>query len=228
MIRRWLPFLLLPLLLRLPSSAAAAGSAEARWEPEIRAFEAADRTNAPAVGGIVFVGSSSVRLWKTLAEDFKGWPVVNRGFGGSQLSDSVLYAERIILPYRPRQVLLYAGDNDLAAGKSPDQVFSDFQAFVAKIQHALPQARISFISVKPSPARWALVEPMRRTNQLIAEFVRTHSNLDFIDVFNPMLGGNGQPRPEIFAADKLHLNAQGYALWSETVRPHLLPAPRQP
>ena len=201
---------------------AALPSSTNQWEADIRSFEAADKTNPPVSGGIVFVGSSSIRLWKSLAVDFKGFPVLNRGFGGSQLSDCVWYADRIVLPYHPRQVVVYAGDNDLAAGKSPDQVFEAFEALVKKVHSALPDARISYISVKPSPARSTLLSQMRVINQRIADFIRGRRNREFIDVFNPMLRADGQPRPEIFAADKLHLNAQGYQLWTELVRPHLL------
>jgi lysophospholipase L1-like esterase len=214
--------LLLAVTAALPVSCRAADTLHAQWEHEIAAFESADKTNPPPAGAILFVGSSSIRMWKSLAEDFKGFPVINRGFGGSQMVDSVSYADRIVLPYRPRQIVVYAGDNDLAAGKTPGEVLSDFQAFVAKVRHALPETRICYISIKPSPARWKLVERMREANRLIAEYARANEGLAFIDVFTPMLGEDGQPRPELFAADKLHLNQTGYRLWSSSVRPYLL------
>jgi lysophospholipase L1-like esterase len=193
----------------------------ARWEPEIRAFEAADLTNPPPRGAILFIGSSSIRLWKSLAEDFKPLAVINRGFGGSELSDSVFFAGRIVIPYRPKQIVLYSGDNDLAAGKSPQQLLTDFQAFVRGARSALPDTRISYISVKPSPSRRHLMDRMREANRLISDWARTQDRLDFIDVFTPMLGPDGEPRPEIFAPDKLHLNAAGYQLWTRIVRPYL-------
>jgi lysophospholipase L1-like esterase len=193
----------------------------ARWEQDIQAFEAADRTNPPPAHCIVFVGSSSIRVWKTLGEDFKGLPVVNRGFGGSEMGDSAYYADRIVVPYRPRQVFVYAGDNDLAGGKSPQQVLADFKAFVTKVQHALPETSIAFISIKPSPSRWKLSDQMRAANQLIRQFAATDQRLAFVDVFTPMLDSDGKPRAELFQADQLHLNSKGYALWTSLVRPYL-------
>jgi lysophospholipase L1-like esterase len=201
---------------------AIAEDAHARWEPEIKAFEAADRTNPPPAGGIVFVGSSSIRLWKDLADDFKGLPVINRGFGGSQISDCVFYAARIVLPYRPRQVVLYAGDNDLAAGCSPEKLFEDFQAFVRKVHDALPETQIVFVSIKPSPSRWKLAQQMRTANRLIADFIRTDPRLSFVDVFTPMLDIEGNPRAELYVADKLHMNRQGYAIWASRIQPYLV------
>lgn len=201
---------------------ALAEDAHSRWEPEIKAFEAADRTNPPSAGGIVFTGSSSIRLWKDLADDFKGLPVINRGFGGSQISDCVFYAQRIVLRYRPRQVVLYAGDNDLAAGRTPEKVFEDFKSFIRTVQDALPETRIVFISIKPSPSRWKLAPQMRAANGLIADFIRTDPRLSFVDVFTPMLDSEGKPRAELFVADKLHMNRQGYAIWTSLIRPYLV------
>lgn len=192
-----------------------------RWEGDIRAFEAADRTNRPPPEAALFVGSSSIRLWKTLAQDFPNHTVLNRGFGGSQLSDAVAFAGRIVIPYRPRVVVLYAGDNDLAAGKSPEQVFADFKAFEAKVRAALPEARLGFIAIKPSPSRWPLADKARTTNRLIAEHCRATPGLTFLDVFQPMLGADGRPRTELFIADQLHLNAEGYRLWRGILAPFL-------
>jgi lysophospholipase L1-like esterase len=206
-----------------PNAGNSADTSPAQWERDIQAFEMADKTNPPPAGAILFVGSSSILMWKSLAHDFAGLPVINRGFGGSQMADSLFYADRIVLPCRPRQVVVYAGDNDLAAGKTPEQILNDFEAFVAKVHRALPETRVAYIAVKPSPSRWKLVERMRETNRLIAQFARANPGLDFIDVFTPMLGSDGQPRPELFAADKLHLNEKGYQLWTATVRPFLTP-----
>lgn len=191
-----------------------------RWEKDVAAFEAVDRTNPPPKGCIVFVGSSSIRLWKTLAVDFPGLPVVNRGFGGSQLADSVNYAERIITKYQPREVVIYAGGNDINAGKNPDLVFGDFVALVKKIQEGAPKAKIGFIAVAPNPARWAQVEQVKRVNQLAREYCDEHG-LFFINVYPLMLGPDGTPKPDIFVADRLHMNEKGYALWKDAVRPYL-------
>jgi lysophospholipase L1-like esterase len=202
-----------------PAKKAATPAAD-RWEPAIRAFEAQDRKSAPAKGGIVFVGSSSIRLW-AVEKSFAGMTVLNRGFGGSQMADSVRYAERIVTAYRPRVVVLYVGDNDLAAGKSPEQVSADYRQFVAKVHGALAKARIVYIAVKPSLARWKLIEKIRETNRLIRDFTGHDPRLVFIDVEKPMLGPDGKPRHELFLRDGLHLNAEGYRIWADLVRPHI-------
>ncbi len=191
-----------------------------RWESDIAAYEAMDRKSPPMQDGIVFIGSSSVRLWD-VRKSFPDLPVVNRGFGGSQLADSVRYADRILIPYRPKTVVLYAGDNDLAAGKSPEQVLADYKAFVAKVHGALPDTRIVYVAVKPSPKRWALIEKVRETNRLIRAAAEQDPRQVFVDVEKPMLTAEGQPRAELFRADELHLNDEGYKLWTELVRPHL-------
>ena len=196
----------------------------AKWEKEIAAFEQADARNPPAKGGIVFVGSSSIRLWKTLAQDFPQHRVLNRGFGGSEIADSVHFADRIIFPYEPRMVVLYAGGNDLNAGQPPEKVIADFQAFAAKVRARLPAAEIAYISSAGNPARWAQVERVRAVNAAIAAFIQDQPRMKFINVFPRMLGDDGLPRPEIFGPDKLHMNAAGYKLWTEIIRP-FLPAP---
>lgn len=191
-----------------------------RWESAIRDFEAKDRAQPPAQGGAVFVGSSSIRLWD-LAKSFPGRRAINRGFGGSQLADAVRYADRIVIPYAPAVVVLYAGDNDLAAGKSPEQVSGDFRQFAAKVRRALPKTRIVYLGVKPSPSRWKLIEKVRQTNALIREFAAKDARLVFVDVEKPMLAPDGKPRPELFRPDRLHLNDEGYRLWTALVAPHL-------
>ena len=196
----------------------------AQWENEIAAFEKADAQNPPAKGGIVFVGSSSIRLWKTLAQDFPLHHVLNRGFGGSEIADSVHFADRIVLPYAPRMVVLYAGGNDLNNGRPPEEVFADFKAFAEKVRAGLPVAELAYISSAGNPARWAQVEKVQALNGLIEGYLRQQPNMKFINVFSRMLGDDGLPKPEIFIADKLHMNAEGYKLWTEVVRP-FLPAP---
>jgi lysophospholipase L1-like esterase len=196
----------------------------AKWERQIAAFEEQDRQNPPPKGGIVFVGSSSIVKWTTLAEDFPHHQVLNRGFGGSQLVDSVHFADRIVLPYEPRMVVLYAGSNDIHAGRPPEQVFADFQAFVEKIRAKLPQTEIAYISIAGNPSRWAEVEQVKTANALIEAYIKDRPGLKFINVFPHMLGSDGAPRPEIFIADRLHMNAEGYKIWTAIVEPYL-PAP---
>jgi lysophospholipase L1-like esterase len=192
-----------------------------RAEPEIRAHEASDRAAAPPPGGIVFVGSSSIRLWRSLASDFPGLPVLNRGFGGSTMPEAIHYLPRIVLPYRPRTVVLYEGDNDLTLGWGPQRVAEDYGAFVRAVRASLPGARIIFISVKPSPSRWHLVDQQREVNRLVREIAARDTLQTFVDVFTPMLGANGRPRPELFLADSLHMTPAGYVVWREQLAPHL-------
>lgn len=198
-----------------------APAAPEKWAPSIEAFARADAAHPPAPGGVVFVGSSSIVKWKTLARDFPGVPVINRGFGGSELADSVYYADRIVLPYKPRLVVVYAGENDLSQGAKPEAVAASFSTLCAKVHAALPQTRIVFIGLKPSPSRWKLREAMIQANTLIAAQCAQDERLGFVDVFGPMLDANGQPRSELFLDDKLHLNAAGYELWTRLVAPRL-------
>jgi lysophospholipase L1-like esterase len=184
-----------------------------RLEAEIVGFEASDRTARPAPGGILFVGSSSIRLWQTLAADFPGLPVLNRGFGGSTLLEVNHYASRIVLPYRPRLIVLYGGDNEIAMGRTAPQVANDYRAFVQIVHSALPETHIVFISVKPSPSRWAFQETVRETNRLVRAITASDPRQTFVDVFNPMLNLAGRPKAELFIADSLHMTPLGYAIW---------------
>ena len=193
----------------------------ARWEKEIAAYEQSDRTNPPPKGALLFIGSSTVRLWKTLAQDFPGYRVINRGFGGSQIMDSAHFAERIIFPYDPKMIFLRAGGNDLWAGKSPEQVFAEFKEFVAKVHAKLPETEIVFISLCPSVARWKRADQEKTLNTLVKDYVRQSPRVNYIETYTMSLGPDGQPRPELFVADKLHFNAEGYKLLAELVRPHL-------
>lgn len=194
---------------------------EARWEKDIRAFEAADRTNPPPQDAILFLGSSSIRLWANLAHAFPGHKVINRGFGGSELSDSVAFANRIVIPYQPRLILLYAGDNDIAAGKFPERILSDFKAFAGRIHAALSNTRIAYIAIKPCPAREKYLDQVKTANRLIHEYAASDNRLPFVDVFTPMLTKDGRPRADLCIKDGLHPNAQGYDLWASIIRPIL-------
>ncbi|HTL69413.1 MAG TPA: SGNH/GDSL hydrolase family protein [Lacunisphaera sp.] len=195
----------------------------AHWAGEIDVLTRDDAAHPPPSRGIVFVGSSSIRFWDSLAADFPGRPVIRRGFGGSELADSVYYFDRIVLPYHPATVVVYAGDNDIAAGKSPETVANDFRALVARTHATLPDTRVLFIAMKPSPSRWHLHEQYERGNRLIADQCAADPLLAFVDVWSAMLDAKGQPRPELFRPDMLHMKPAGYAIWVRLLTPLLPP-----
>lgn len=194
-----------------------------RFESEIRAFEARDREAPPPRNAVLFVGSSTIRMWCTLDRDFPSLPVVNRGFGGSEMTDLLFYAERVVLPYRPRTVVLYEGDNDLAAGKSPAEVRALFRRFTALVRGRLPDARVVVLSIKPSVAREKLLDATRAANAMLREDAARDAHVTYVDLFTPMLGRDGRPRAELFGGDGLHMNSEGYALWRATLKPVLVP-----
>jgi lysophospholipase L1-like esterase len=200
--------------------AAPADSDPSRFEAEIRAFEAWDRQNSFPPQAVLFVGSSSIRKWQT-AESFPDLPVINRGFGGSHVSEVNHFAERIVLKYAPRVIVFYAGDNDIADGKSPERVFHDFEAFAELVHGRLPETRLIYLPIKPSLARWSKWPQMQAANSLVENFARDHAWITYVDTATPMLGSDGKPRPELFVEDGLHMNAEGYRLWSEKLRPLL-------
>jgi len=197
-----------------------------RWEPTIKAFEKLDKETSSRKGGVLFVGSSSIRLWK-LDESFPDFGAINRGFGGSEIADSTYFAKRIILKHEPRQIFLYAGDNDIARGKSAETVTDDFRKFVQVVRKDLPQTRLVFIAIKPSIKRWALADENAKANAAILEICQQDDLLDYADIWKPMLGEDGQPRPELFAKDGLHLNGKGYELWTSIVKPLIKPVEKQ-
>lgn len=193
----------------------------ARWEKEISAYERMDATNPPPKGGIEFIGSSVIARWKTLARDFPGRPVFDRGFGGSEIVDSTHFADRIIFPYAPAKIFFRAGGNDLWAGKSPAQVFADFQEFAALVHAKLPATEIYFIGWNPTPSRWKQHEAEKALNNLVADFVREKPWLKYIETYDLPLDAGGRPRPELFVADRLHFNAAGYQLLAARLRPYI-------
>jgi len=196
-------------------------SVDPRWRDSFAAFDAADRRKAVPPGGVIFVGSSSIRLWDGLEQQFGDTVLLKRGFGGSQLSDCAAYLDRLVVAYEPRLVVLYAGDNDIAAGRTPQEVLQSYLRFIEGVHRTLPRTRIAYISVKPSPARVALLPQIRETNALIRRRAATDERLDYIDVFTPMLSAQLQPRPELFRSDGLHLDEDGYALWRSIIATHL-------
>jgi lysophospholipase L1-like esterase len=203
--------------------AAAPAAAADKWEKTIAQFEAEDQKSAPPRDAVLFVGSSSIRLWD-LKKSFPDVATVNRGFGGSQMSDVVRYAVRIITPYKPRLIVLYEGDNDLAAKKTPEQVADDFTALLKAVRAELPTTPIVVIGTKPSPKRWELIDQQRALNRLLADRCQADGHATFLDVERPMLAADGQPKASLFRDDKLHLNDDGYRLWTSLVAPLIAPA----
>ncbi|MCX7423669.1 MAG: GDSL-type esterase/lipase family protein [Planctomycetia bacterium] len=217
---RWLAAWLLLLNTTTRVHSADDGLKFVKWEKEIAAFEAADQKQPPPKGGIVFVGSSSIRLWD-VKKSFPGLPVINRGFGGSQIEDSTHFAERIIFPYEPTAIVFYAGDNDIASGKTAETVSSDFEKFLSKVRGKLSETQIYFVAIKPSPSRAKFMETQADANERIRKVCQRDRAAIFVDIVKPMLGPDEKPRPELFVKDQHHLNAEGYAVWSDELRPIL-------
>ncbi len=224
--KRWIPLLLALWPLLASALDKAPVDTPPQWEPQIAAFEAADRTQPPPQDAVLFIGSSSIEHWKSLSADFPGVAVINRGFGGSELPDSTYYADRIVAPYHPRAIVLYAGDNDIQDGHTPQQVRDAFAAFVRKVRAVDPGVPVAFVSIKPSIARRALLPQIRQANALVHSYAATQKGVTYLDVFTPMLGKDGQPQPGWFIGDGLHMNHSGYALWIGIIRPWIdaLPA----
>ena len=189
----------------------------ARFEKAIQAFEAEDAAKAPPKDVTLFVGASNIRRWQSLPERFKKTPVLNRGFGGSQLGDVAYFADRCVIKYRPKQIYLNAGGNDLHAGRTPEEVLASFEDFVAKVRAALPKTAIAFISIPPSPSRWDEVAQVKQANDLIAASC-AKQGVNFIDVFPLLLGADGQPRSELYVEDKLHFSEAGYDVVTSAIR----------
>ncbi len=195
--------------------------------PEINAFQAADRKKMPPSGAVLFLGSSSIRMWETLARDFPEIPVINRGFGGSLIQDSTRYADRIVIPYKPKIIVFCAGTNDLAYGnKNPQQVLQEYKDFVAKIHKALPNTRIVYISINPTVARWKLEAETLETNHLIEMFTfqagSKTQKLNFINSHAQILTADGQPQPRLLREDGLHFNTEGYKAWASIAKPRVM------
>lgn len=193
----------------------------AKWEKEISAFESADRAHASPTNAILFVGSSSIRLWSNLHEAFPNHTIIQRGFGGSTMADALHFLDRLVLKHKPRHVLVYEGDNDIANGTKAEQVVAEFKELTARIHAELPKTKISFLAIKPSPSRAKFENEQRATNNGIKRFARWNRKVEFIDTWTPMLGEDGKPRPEFFKKDNLHLNAAGYEAWTQVIRKHL-------
>jgi lysophospholipase L1-like esterase len=207
---------------QVPGPAVRAAAAPDRWEPAIAKFEAQDKVAPPPANAIVFVGASSIVRWN-LAESFPelGPKAINRGFGGSVIADSVKYADRIVIPYKPRIVVLYAGDNDVEANATAQEIADQFTLFDKKVHAALPNAKIVFISIKPSIRRWKWIDTILAANAKVKDYTTKHPNLVFVDIEKQMLGPDGKPNPELLVEDGLHMTPAGYKIWNEKLRPLL-------
>jgi lysophospholipase L1-like esterase len=190
---------------------------------EIREFKKQDSISAPPQNAILFVGSSSFRIWNTIHQDFSGYKIINRGFGGSSIPDVTRYAGDIITPYHPRQVVIYCGDNDLASsyGVTPEIVLERFQRLFKIIRQDNERAGIIFVSIKPSPSRKYLMPNIVKTNALIESFLEHENNTAYVNVYDSMLNDKGEPMPELFLVDMLHMNAKGYEIWKKALTPYL-------
>jgi lysophospholipase L1-like esterase len=192
-----------------------------RWEPEIQKFEAEDKARGLVKGGVVFIGASSIARWTNLAESFPDQKVVNRGFGGSEMAHAVQYVGRAVLPHAPRVVVLYSGENDLNRGVTPETVFASYKKFYDTVHGALSNTRLVVISLKPSLLRWKLRNEMHATNKMIRTHCAAAKNCVYVDVWPPMLGKDGTPKPELFVEDGLHMTPAGYTIWTAILAPHL-------
>ncbi|MEZ5344802.1 MAG: SGNH/GDSL hydrolase family protein [Pyrinomonadaceae bacterium] len=191
------------------------------WDAEINSLLEIDTKQRPPKNAVMFVGSSSLRMWKTLPADFPKLEFINRAFGGSEFEDLIYYAPRIVFPYRPRKIFVYEGDNDINSGKSAERVLEDFRIFANMVKEKLPNTKLYFISIKPSIARIKLWGEMEKANRLIADEIKTMKNAQYVDVASKMLDENGKPFPDIFITDNLHMNAKGYAIWRDVFKKYV-------
>ncbi len=213
------------LLITLLFSAVISYAQTAPFQNEIDQFKKEDSLHTPPKNAILFIGSSSFRMWSDVQNDFPGYPIINRGFGGSQLPDVIRFAPDIIYPYLPKQIVIYCGDNDLAADStvSADTVFERFKTLYGMIRKELgKRVNVAFVSIKPSPSRENLLPKMKVANTLIEQYISKQKNAVFIDVFHPMLNAEGKMRPELYKEDNLHMKPEGYVIWKKVIEPYLL------
>ncbi len=197
---------------------------DAPFHSEIQNFKKEDSLHFPSTYAILFLGSSSFRKWTDVQSYFPDYPIINRGFGGSTFPDAIRYADEIVFPYLPRQIVIYEGDNDVASSEkiTADSVLNRFETLFYLIRNRLPKTNISFVSIKPSLSREKLMPEMAKANLLIKKFLKGKKNADFIDVYHAMLDKDGTPKKDIFLEDGLHMNAKGYAMWQKIIQPYLL------
>lgn len=188
------------------------------FESEVHSFELQDLADPPPQRPMLFVGSSSIRLWHHLTDSFPEWSIMNRGFGGSQMADLLGYFPRLVTRYQPRILFVYEGDNDLSSGKSVELVESEFKRFLDRCQGDLPGNVVILLAVKPSPLRRSLLASQKALNAFLASLASPKDGIFFLDMSSPLLDSRGEPRPELFQKDQLHLNASGYAIWANVIR----------
>lgn len=208
-------------LMLADNSPAQTGLSENRFERNVRAYEEADKTNTPPQGAILLAGDSQFFRWKTLHEDLPGYTIINRGIDSFQTSDLLHFTDRLVLPYKPRLIVLHVGGNDVHNGKSPERVLADFQAFVSKVRAVLPQVPIAFSSITPGPGRWDEADRRKQTNRVIKDSIATQKNLHFIDLWDAMLTPDGKPREDLWVEDRIHPNHAGYLIRVEIMKPIL-------
>lgn len=197
--------------------------AEQPFYKDIQAFKKADKQSSPPKNAILFVGSSSFTNWKDVNDYFPGYTIINRGFGGSQLTDVIRYADDVIIPYKPRQVVIYCGDNDIATGTvTATDVLQRFMELFNLIRKDLPNVNIAFVAIKPSPSREKYQRVVEDANIMIRQFLSGYRETAYIDIYHPMLDKDGKPRKELFLEDDLHMNAKGYAIWKDAIMPYLV------
>lgn len=195
---------------------------ESRWEPRIRQFEEQDAKDMPPEGAVLFVGSSSIVFWSKLSEDMAPLAVINRGFGGSQMHELNEFRDRIVTNYKPRAIVIYEGDNDVAAGKSPDEILASYDDFIQHIDEKLPETDVCFIAIKPSIRREDMWPQMEQVNSGLQKRAENREDFCYLDIATPMMEGEEFVRPELFVGDGLHLNRKGYEVWVEVIQPILL------
>ncbi|MHA8065910.1 GDSL-type esterase/lipase family protein [Aquirufa sp. ROCK2-A2] len=192
--------------------------AQNKFEAEIKAYEKQDSVAMPKTKQILFLGSSSFRLWKTFDQDLKGLPVFNRGFGGSTLEDALYYFDRMVVKYQPSWIFLYEGDNDLAKGQSPEFIEKEFVEFSERLSKKLPKTKLVFVAARPSLARVGMVDNQKDLNKRIEQLVSGKKNLYYLDMHSPFYLADGTLMQDIFVADKLHLNEKGYQIFASKIR----------
>jgi lysophospholipase L1-like esterase len=224
----WCQFLYATVLLLLLMASISAPNAIAvtadpdplRFQKEIRRFSWQDAKNSYPEQAILFIGSSSVYAWKT-AQAFPRLPVINRGFGGSQISDLNYYFEVVVSRYHPAKIVCYCGENDIAENKEKGQILTDFKDFSSRIRKVLPETELIFLAIKPNPLRWNMWQKMAEMNRVIKDYCEGSDLCIFLDTATPLLNTGGQPDKRLFAGDGLHLNEAGYAIWNQILTPYL-------